>query len=290
MPELRIRTAEDIDIPILARMNLELNEDEGAATPATIAELETRLTRMLEYGFVAVLFESQSEPVGYALYRIAPQFVDLRHFFVARSERGNGYGTEAFRQLLSQEWGNAASVQVDVSEENKVGRAFWSSLGFEPRLVRLELETAKKSKTRKACGAVVYRKRFGRVRFLLIHQIDGSFWGFPKGHVVKGESERETAFREVLEETGLRVRFKRGFCERIHYLTQSSRKKEVVFFLSQVQGQTVRIGESEVDDYRWVTYRQALDLLPFENLRLLLEKAHNYIRGRHIRPQDIRLY
>lgn len=290
MAELTIRQAEEIDLPILARMNQELIEDEGGATAMTIAELETRMSRLLGEGFVAVLFERLSEPVGYAVYRITPQFVYLRQFFIGRNYRGNGYGTESFQRLLADEWGNVASVQVDVHEENKIGKSFWERLGFEPKLVRMELETARKSKTRKACGAVIYRKRFGRVRYLLIHQVDGSFWGFAKGHVDKGESERETAFREVQEETGLRVRFKRGFCERTHYLTQSSRKKEVVFFLSQVQGQTVRIDGTEIDDYRWVGYKEALELLPYENLRLVLEKAHAYIKGKHIRPHEIQLY
>mgnify|MGYP006275022685 FL=1 len=271
-------------------MNRELLEDEGADTGETIAELETRMTGYLHEGFVAVVFESITEPVGYALYRITPQFVYLRHFFIARSYRGNGYGTESFQRLLGEEWGNTASVQVDVHEENKVGKAFWNRLGFEPRFVRLELETARKSKTRKACGAVVFRKRFGRVRYLLIHQVDGNFWGFPKGHVNKGESERETAFREVLEESGLRVRFKRGFCERTHYLTQSSRKKEVVFFLSQVHGQSVHVDGSEVDDYRWVSFDEARDLLPYENLKIVLEKARSYIRGKPLHPPEVRVY
>jgi 8-oxo-dGTP pyrophosphatase MutT (NUDIX family)/RimJ/RimL family protein N-acetyltransferase len=282
---LSLRTADEIDIPSLARMSMELTRDEESANPSSIAELEVRLTRLLHEGFVAVIFDNASDSVGFALYRTTPQYVYLREFFITRGHRGNGYGTEAFQRLLAEQWGNTASVQVDVLLQNKVARSFWDSLGFEPRFVRLELETAKKSKSRKACGAVIYRKRLGRIQFLLVHQVSGSFWGFPKGHVDKGESERETAFREVLEETGLRVRFKRGFCERVYYLTQRSRKKEVAFFLSQVQGQSVRIDESEIDDYRWVTYGQALELLPYENLRLLLEKAWHYIKGKHIRPQ-----
>ena len=56
-------------------------------------------------------------------------------------------------------------------------------------------------KNEKACGAVIKNEE-GKI--LLIFQQNG-FWGFPKGHVEEGETEPETAVREVFEETGLWV-------------------------------------------------------------------------------------
>ena len=57
----------------------------------------------------------------------------------------------------------------------------------------------------KSCGAVVYRVEGRTVRFLVVKNKNGRHWGFPKGHMEYGESERQTALREVLEETGLQV-------------------------------------------------------------------------------------
>lgn len=55
-------------------------------------------------------------------------------------------------------------------------------------------------KEEKSCGAVVVRDNSA----LLIYQNNG-FWGFPKGHMESGESEVDTAIREIREEVGLNV-------------------------------------------------------------------------------------
>ena len=49
----------------------------------------------------------------------------------------------------------------------------------------------------KSCGAIIFND--GKV--LVVKQTSG-FYGFPKGHVEIGETEKETAIRETKEETG----------------------------------------------------------------------------------------
>ena len=39
----------------------------------------------------------------------------------------------------------------------------------------------------------------------LLARHNGGHWSFPKGHVEKNETEKETALREIREETGLNV-------------------------------------------------------------------------------------
>ena len=53
----------------------------------------------------------------------------------------------------------------------------------------------------KSCGCVVFNK--GKV---LIEESLSGFYGFPKGHIESGENEEECAYRETLEETGIRCR------------------------------------------------------------------------------------
>ena len=52
----------------------------------------------------------------------------------------------------------------------------------------------------KACGCIISQNN----KILLIRQMSG-MWGFPKGHVEEGETEEQTAKREVKEETGLSI-------------------------------------------------------------------------------------
>ena len=54
-----------------------------------------------------------------------------------------------------------------------------------------------------AAGVVVFRP--GR-EVLLVHRPKYDDWSFPKGKLDRGESAPAAAVREVLEETGLRVR------------------------------------------------------------------------------------
>ena len=57
----------------------------------------------------------------------------------------------------------------------------------------------------KSCGAIVFRKFHGNIELLLIKHANGGHWSFPKGHVEAGETEVETAIREIREETGIEV-------------------------------------------------------------------------------------
>ncbi|MCW5969687.1 MAG: NUDIX domain-containing protein [Blastocatellales bacterium] len=56
-------------------------------------------------------------------------------------------------------------------------------------------------------GGVVFRTKRGKTQYLLVEATnDPGQWVLPKGHVEEGESHRETAVREVHEETGVWAR------------------------------------------------------------------------------------
>jgi 8-oxo-dGTP pyrophosphatase MutT (NUDIX family) len=54
-------------------------------------------------------------------------------------------------------------------------------------------------------GGIVYRKKMpaGREVEILLLQDSKGRWTIPKGHIEEGESPRQTAQREIQEETGL---------------------------------------------------------------------------------------
>lgn len=67
-------------------------------------------------------------------------------------------------------------------------------------------------KEEKSCGAVVVKIEKGKV-FYLIEKMNVGHYSLPKGHVIDGETELETAKREIKEETNLDVIFYHGFRE-----------------------------------------------------------------------------
>ena len=63
----------------------------------------------------------------------------------------------------------------------------------------------------KSCGAIVFSYENGIRKYVITRGtgIYKEFCGFPKGHMEPGETETETALREVKEETGLDVSVRR---------------------------------------------------------------------------------
>lgn len=55
----------------------------------------------------------------------------------------------------------------------------------------------------KSCGAVIYVEAEGARKYVIIRSPEG-YYGFPKGHMEPGETEEQTALREIFEEVGLR--------------------------------------------------------------------------------------
>lgn len=119
-------------------------------------------------------------------------------------------------------------------------------------------------KIEKSCGAIVCQERDGLPHVLVIRHRNGGHWGFPKGHVEDNETEVETARREIREETGLKAQVDTGFRRVITYSPKPHVMKDVVFFAAAPDGGTLKWQEAEVEEGRWATLGQALDLLTYE--------------------------
>lgn len=132
----------------------------------------------------------------------------------------------------------------------------------------------------KSCGAVVFTRTEAGVRYLLVQERDG-FWSFPKGHMEAGESEEETARREIMEETGLRVSFLPGFrATDEHALQREGRPdtvKRIVYFLAEYEHQTFRPQEGEIARLRLMDYDAALAAFQYENPRRILSMARAWL-------------
>jgi bis(5'-nucleosidyl)-tetraphosphatase len=128
-----------------------------------------------------------------------------------------------------------------------------------------------------ACGAVIYRKDRGRFLFLVLKHANGSHWSMAKGHTENGESEVQTALREIDEETGLAVKLKPGFREAIRYSPSPGVEKTVVFFLAKAKGKKVKIQKSEILNFAWLDLDDALKLISHKDTAEVLVRAQEHL-------------
>jgi len=130
----------------------------------------------------------------------------------------------------------------------------------------------------KSCGAVVYRKYHGNTEILLVKHVKSGYWSFPKGHVEEGETEAQTAAREIMEETGIEVFIDTGFRETVTYNLRRDIKKTVVYFVARLKKNQELIPQStEIAELRWIEVDKAAAFLAFENDRAIIGKAKSFI-------------
>lgn len=136
----------------------------------------------------------------------------------------------------------------------------------------------KRSET--SCGAVVFTRQADDIRFVIIRSVTGCY-GFPKGHIERGESERQTARREIQEETGLNVTLLDGFRTTESYVFKRGDGKEidkhVVYFLAEFQGQTPVAQETEIASISLMRYDEAMAVFQFDSSRRILTEAYHFL-------------
>ena len=133
----------------------------------------------------------------------------------------------------------------------------------------------------KSCGAIVYRKFHGNTEILLIKHINSGHWSFPKGHVENGETEVETAKREIKEETSIDVIIDPTFRETVTYSPKKDTVKVVVYFLAKAKNVDFVPQEDEIAEIRWVDISYAANILSYENDRTIVTRAKNAIKDTH---------
>ena len=130
----------------------------------------------------------------------------------------------------------------------------------------------------KSCGAIVFTKVDSCIKYLLIQNLEG-IYGFPKGHVEEGESEIETALREVYEETGVKINLIDGFRTEDEHIIPKKRNtmKKIVYFLGEYEDQTINFQKEEISSVKLVDYETALSLFQFESSKRILKEANDFL-------------
>ena len=130
----------------------------------------------------------------------------------------------------------------------------------------------------KSCGAIVFRKYHGNTELLLIKHSAGGHWSFPKGHVEAGETEQQTALREVMEETHIEVDLDPTFRQVVTYSPKLDVKKDVIYFLGRAKNFDYIPQEEEIAQIKWVEINLAHSFLTYDNDKQLVNKAKPVIK------------
>jgi 8-oxo-dGTP pyrophosphatase MutT (NUDIX family) len=136
-------------------------------------------------------------------------------------------------------------------------------------------------------GGVLVRKLNGEWVLAAIRPAgkDPGVWALPKGNIGRGEDPRETALREVHEETGANGRLIEKLGDVRYVYTWSGERifKVVSFFLLRYSDG--RLGDlpaetaHEVDEVRWLPLAEATRLLAYKGEREMAERALASVRG-----------
>ena len=127
-----------------------------------------------------------------------------------------------------------------------------------------------------SCGAVIFTRRSGCLRFVIIKSLEGVY-GFPKGHREPGETEEQTALREIREEVGLAPRLLPGFRAEVSYPLpkKPGTMKHVVYFLAECDGQPLVPQPEELSGAALMTFEEAMAAFQRESNREVLQKARD---------------
>ena len=132
----------------------------------------------------------------------------------------------------------------------------------------------------KSCGFVAFKRVNGENQYLIIKSRGGDV-GFPKGHTEPGESEIQTAVRELKEETGAEVKIIHGFVRRIEYPLphRTDTINQSVYFLGECISDEIIRQECEVAEAVFLPYPEAMVRLTFKETKDILSDAEKFING-----------
>ena len=121
-------------------------------------------------------------------------------------------------------------------------------------------------KQEKSCGCIIINDK---KEVLLVHHNKGH-WDFPKGHVEEGETEVETAIREVKEETNIDVEVNENYRYTTEYSPQENVMKKVVYFLARNINDKRNPQLEEVSEVKWFKLDEAVEKITYNTSKEIL--------------------
>lgn len=133
-------------------------------------------------------------------------------------------------------------------------------------------------------GGIVFRptKDQKDIEILLI-QDSKNRWTIPKGHIEPGETAKQTAVREIGEESGLHHVQVLTWLGKIHFKYRRQDKLVLmttqIYLVRAVDQQEKPQKEKWMNGIRWFSFRDALDAIEYDDIEKLMLIAKKKIRS-----------
>ncbi|MCW1296687.1 MAG: NUDIX hydrolase [Candidatus Parvarchaeota archaeon] len=155
----------------------------------------------------------------------------------------------------------------------------WVDLNTDEEILKKVEEVFGKKVEIKKRGVSIYGALIKENKVLIIHRSRNTrvdVWEFPGGKLEFGESIEEAVKREVMEETGLKVKIKNLLATGIYYVR--GEQHIVIVYVCEPVSNEIKLEEENFSAYKWATYEEIINIKNLAlSVRCILKELKSYI-------------